>query len=65
MLYVGWMVWMGLGWMVIIGQRSSKCTFGANKSTFGANKTLFFTPMCSNCNNASRWRDHLSGTGNS
>ena len=33
MLYVGWMGrmgQMGLGWMVIIGHRSSKSTFGAN-----------------------------------
>jgi len=36
MLYVGWMGrmgQMGLGWMVIIGHRSSKSTFGANKET--------------------------------
>ena len=26
----GW-DWMGLGWMVIIGRRQSKNTFGANK----------------------------------
>ena len=30
MLYVDG--WMGLGWMVIIGHRSSKSTFGANKA---------------------------------
>ena len=26
-----WMGWVGLGWMVIIGRRQSKSTFGANK----------------------------------
>ena len=28
------MGWDGIGWMVIIGQWSSKSTFGANKSNF-------------------------------
>ena len=40
MLYVGWMDGMGLmdgkGFMVSIGNRYSKSTFGANKSKFGA-----------------------------
>ena len=34
MLYVGW-DWMG--WMVIIGHRSSKSTFGANKVQLTSN----------------------------
>ena len=29
-IYVGWMEWMGWDWMVIIGRRQSKSTFGAN-----------------------------------
>ena len=33
MLYVdGWMGWDGMGWMVIIGHKSCKSTFGANQS---------------------------------
>ena len=31
MLQVGWVGWMGWDGMVIIGHRSSKSTFGANK----------------------------------
>ena len=29
----GWMGWMGWDWMVIIGHRYSKSTFGANNFT--------------------------------
>ena len=32
MLYVAWDGWMGWDWMVIIGHRSSKGTFGANNN---------------------------------
>ena len=32
MLHVGMDGWMGWDWMVIIGLRSSKSTFGANKA---------------------------------